>query len=233
MLAAPHATLSVRAESQVEVARARRARRAAGAWEAVRDRLRRRRRALLEPMQFLYESPHVETLPRARRLRREPSFARGRDAARRGARPHAPHPRAISRSTRRRPASRRRCARCSRKRRGVCQDFAHLMIGCLRTLGLAGALRERLHPHRAAARASRAWSAPTPRTPGCRSDCGRPRAGWTSIRPTTCVVDDEHVTLAWGRDFGDVTPMRGVILGGGEQELEVRVTVTPRLAVRR
>ncbi|MGH8722888.1 MAG: transglutaminase family protein, partial [Burkholderiales bacterium] len=40
-------------------------------------------------------------------------------------------------------------------------------------------------------------------------------------------VDDEHVTLGWGRDFGDVTPMRGVILGGGEQELEVRVTVTP------
>ena len=43
-----------------------------------------------------------------------------------------------------------------------------------------------------------------------------------------CIVDDEHVTLGWGRDFGDVTPMRGVILGGGEQALEVRVTVTPR-----
>jgi transglutaminase-like putative cysteine protease len=52
--------------------------------------------------------------------------------------------------------------------------------------------------------------------------------GWVDLDPTNdCVVDDEHVTLAWGRDFGDVTPMRGVILGGGEQELEVRVTVSP------
>jgi transglutaminase-like putative cysteine protease len=43
------------------------------------------------------------------------------------------------------------------------------------------------------------------------------------------MVDDAHVTLGWGRDFADVTPMRGVILGGGTQELEVRVTVTPKI----
>ena len=42
------------------------------------------------------------------------------------------------------------------------------------------------------------------------------------------LIGSQHITLAWGRDFGDVTPMRGVILGGGEQELEVRVTVAPQ-----
>jgi transglutaminase-like putative cysteine protease len=52
--------------------------------------------------------------------------------------------------------------------------------------------------------------------------------GWVDLDPTNNrAVDDEYVTLAWGRDFGDVTPMRGVILGGGEQTLSVRVTVTP------
>ena len=58
----------------------------------------------------------------------------------------------------------------------------------------------------------------------------RARGGnWIDLDPTNdCLVDDEHVTLGWGRDFGDVTPMRGVILGGGEQELKVRVTVSPR-----
>ena len=53
-------------------------------------------------------------------------------------------------------------------------------------------------------------------------------ATWVDLDPTNnVVVGDGHVTLAWGRDFSDVTPMRGVILGGGEQDLAVRVTVTP------
>ena len=54
-----------------------------------------------------------------------------------------------------------------------------------------------------------------------------PEAGWVDFDPTNdLVADDEHIVLAWGRDFSDVAPMRGVILGGGEQELEVHVTVT-------
>ena len=53
-----------------------------------------------------------------------------------------------------------------------------------------------------------------------------PVAGWVDFDPTNnLIVNDQHITLAWGRDFADVVPMRGVILGGGEQELEVRVTV--------
>jgi transglutaminase-like putative cysteine protease len=115
-----------------------------------------------------------------------------------------------------------------KRRRGVCQDFAHLMIGGLRALGLparyvSGYLLTEPPPGRArliGADASHAWVSVY---------CGA-GAGWVDLDPTNdCVVDDEHVTLGWGRDFDDVTPMRGVILGGGDQELKVRVTVTPAL----
>jgi len=55
-----------------------------------------------------------------------------------------------------------------------------------------------------------------------------PEAGWTDFDPTNDVVPGtEHITLAWGRDFSDVSPLRGVILGGGDHELDVRVTVMP------
>jgi transglutaminase-like putative cysteine protease len=112
-------------------------------------------------------------------------------------------------------------------KRGVCQDFAHLMIGCLRSIGLpacyvSGYILTAPPPGRprlVGADASHAWVSVF---------CGE-RAGWVDIDPTNnCIVDDAHVTLAWGRDFSDVTPMRGVILGGGAQTLQVRVTVTPR-----
>ncbi len=110
-------------------------------------------------------------------------------------------------------------------KRGVCQDFAHLMIGCLRSLGLAcryvsgyiltfpRAGEEKL----VGADASHAWVSVY---------C--PTYGWVDFDPTNnCLVQDQHVTVAWGRDFSDVTPMRGVVLGGGAQTLNVSVTVTP------
>jgi transglutaminase-like putative cysteine protease len=54
-------------------------------------------------------------------------------------------------------------------------------------------------------------------------------SSWVDLDPTNNMrVGDQHIALGWGRDFSDVTPMRGVILGGGEQELTVRVTVTPQ-----
>jgi transglutaminase-like putative cysteine protease len=111
-----------------------------------------------------------------------------------------------------------------KQRSGVCQDFAHLMTGGLRALGIAaryvsGYILTKPPPGRPrliGADASHAWVSVW---------CGDQ---WTDLDPTNDrVVDDEYVTLAWGRDFGDVTPMRGVILGGGEQKLAVRVTVTP------
>jgi transglutaminase-like putative cysteine protease len=110
-------------------------------------------------------------------------------------------------------------------RRGVCQDFAHLMIGCLRSLGLpiryvSGYILTHPpegQPRMIGADASHAWVSVY---------C--PSLGWVDFDPTNrCLVQCDHITLGWGRDFSDVTPMRGVVLGGGDQVLDVRVTVTP------
>jgi len=111
------------------------------------------------------------------------------------------------------------------KRRGVCQDYAHLMIACLRSVGLAaryvsGYLRTTPPGDQAAlvgADASHAWVA-----------VWAPPVGWIELDPTNNLwVDRDHVVLAWGRDFGDVSPLRGVILGGGAHSLEVGVAVRP------
>ena len=110
-----------------------------------------------------------------------------------------------------------------RNRRGVCQDFAHLMIGCLRALGLparyiSGYL-ETAPPtgqvKLVGADASHAWVAVW---------CGA--AGWQDLDPTNNVQPTErHLTLAWGRDFADVSPVHGVVVGGGNHRLLVAVDV--------
>jgi transglutaminase-like putative cysteine protease len=111
------------------------------------------------------------------------------------------------------------------ERRGVCQDFAHLQISCLRSLGLAaryvsGYLLTDPPPGQArliGADASHAWLS-----------LYVPGWGWLDLDPTNDVLPSErHVTLAWGRDFGDVSPLRGVILGGAEHSLRVGVSVLP------
>lgn len=111
------------------------------------------------------------------------------------------------------------------KRRGVCQDFAHLMLACLRSLGLPAryvsgyilTLPPPGQPRLVGADASHAWVS---------LFC--PEVGWVDLDPTNNLLPDlQHITLAWGRDFSDVSPMRGVILGGGAHDLEVRVTVQP------
>jgi transglutaminase-like putative cysteine protease len=108
-------------------------------------------------------------------------------------------------------------------RRGVCQDFSHLMIACLRSFGLAaryvsGYLRTNPAPGATplvGADASHAWVAVY---------C--PPHGWVELDPTNGVrAGLDHVALAWGRDFGDVSPLRGVIIGGGYHHPSVRVTV--------
>lgn len=114
------------------------------------------------------------------------------------------------------------------KRKGVCQDFAHLMLGCLRACGLAGRyvsgyLLTRPPPGQAplvGADASHAWLSVW--VPGL----DLPLAGdWLDLDPTNdCVPGVHHVRVAHGRDFGDVTPLRGVIRGGGQHTLVVRVT---------
>ncbi|MBI1289810.1 transglutaminase family protein [bacterium] len=112
-----------------------------------------------------------------------------------------------------------------RTRRGVCQDFAHLMIGCLRSIGLAaryvsGYLRTTPPPGRPrliGADASHAWCA-----------AFLPGIGWLDFDPTNnSTPKASHITLGWGRDYSDVSPIRGVILGGGGQGISVSVDVAP------
>jgi len=109
-------------------------------------------------------------------------------------------------------------------RQGVCQDFSHIMIACLRSRGVAaryvsGYLRTLPPPGAgtalAGADASHAWVSVF---------C--PRFGWVDLDPTNDTwVGTDHIVIGWGRDFGDVSPLRGVIVGGGRHQLTVRVSV--------
>ena len=108
---------------------------------------------------------------------------------------------------------------------GVCQDFAHLMIGCLRTLGLAaryvsGYLVTRPPPGK-------------PRLVGCDVSHAWvsvffPDLGWADFDPTNGIIPSaEHITVAWARDYEDLSPVRGVIVGGRGHTLSVSVDVAP------
>ncbi len=116
-------------------------------------------------------------------------------------------------------------------RRGVCQDFAHVAIATLRSLGLAaryvsGYLETVPPPGKArlaGADASHAWAS-----------VFVPDFGWVDFDPTNDVLPGErHIVAAWGRDYGDVSPLRGVVLGGGRHILSVSVDVAPESAAGR
>jgi transglutaminase-like putative cysteine protease len=105
----------------------------------------------------------------------------------------------------------------------VCQDFAHLAISCLRSMGLAaryvsGYLETLPPPGKSklvGADASHAWISTF-----------IPDTGWVDMDPTNNRIPGEaHITLAWGRDYGDVTPVKGVVMGGGAHTLSVTVDV--------
>lgn len=109
------------------------------------------------------------------------------------------------------------------KRRGVCQDFAHLQIACLRALGLparyvSGYLETVPPPDQSklvGSDASHAWLS---------FFC--PGIGWMDVDPTNNLFPSmQHITLGWGRDYSDVSPVRGVILGAGKHDLNVAVDV--------
>ncbi len=111
------------------------------------------------------------------------------------------------------------------QRSGVCQDFAHVMLACLRAHGLparyvSGYLLTNPPPGQArlmGADASHAWVA-----------AYSPVCGWVEFDPTNDqLADTRYITLAWGSDFADVAPLRGVILGGAKQQLDVWVSVVP------
>jgi transglutaminase-like putative cysteine protease len=110
-------------------------------------------------------------------------------------------------------------------RRGVCQDFAHLQIACLRSFGLAARYVSGYllthpppgQPRLVGADASHAWVS-----------VWAGDLGWVDFDPTNRLIpDDEHITVGWGRDYSDVSPTTGFIVGGGEHTVNVAVDVSP------
>jgi transglutaminase-like putative cysteine protease len=221
----PHRALSVKATSVVELRPPHQPDvTKTPPWESVRDRLRQdSRRDVLDAYQMTLESAFVKASHDLAAYG-APSFTPGRpvlDAVRELTRrihtEFTYDPRATDIST---PV-----AQVLVERRGVCQDFAHLMLGCLRAHGIAaryvsGYLMTRPppgQPRRVGADASHAWVS-----------AWVPEEGWFDFDPTNDVMPaEEHVTVACGRDFADVTPIRGVILGGGAHTLQVSVDVAP------
>ncbi|HJZ60202.1 MAG TPA: transglutaminase family protein, partial [Gemmataceae bacterium] len=194
------------------------------AWEAVRDRLTRDRGPVwLDAYQFAFDSRDAPADVRFAAYA-APSFPPGRpvleaalDLTRRIHAEFVYDPRATTLAT---PV-----AEVFANRRGVCQDFAHVQLACLRSIGLAaryisGYLSTVPPPGRprlVGADASHAWVSVF---------CGD--AGWVDLDPTNNQVPgDRHVLIAWGRDYNDVSPLKGVILGGGQHTVKVAVDVTP------
>jgi len=222
----PHRALSVVSRFEVDVHAGGRVPEwsPSPAWEEAREAVKRPRTPeLLAACSFSFESPHVQ-IPRQAEAYARRSFGDGRpllqallDLTGRINAEFKYDNRATTVST---PV-----AQVFQHQRGVCQDFAHLAIACLRALGLAaryvsGYLVTTPPPGRprlVGADASHAWLSVF---------C--PGLGWIDVDPTNNVMPDEHhITVAWGRDFGDVTPMRGVILGGGAHSVRVSVDVSP------
>jgi transglutaminase-like putative cysteine protease len=198
-------------------------------WESVRDQLPLDPTALgLDAYQFVFPSPHVDKLwgelgASLAKYALE-SFTKGRSilAAARDltARIHADFRYDAAATTIHTPLE-----EVFRLRHGVCQDLAHVEIGCLRAIGLAaryvsGYLLTHPAPGRprlVGADASHAWL----------SVYAGP-AGWIDFDPTNDVIpSEEHITVAWGRDYSDVCPVAGVFVGGGANSLQVSVDVAP------
>ncbi|MGM3278150.1 transglutaminase family protein [Ralstonia sp. 24A2] len=192
------------------------------AWESVAQRLRYQAGSAFYPeAEFCFASPNIALRPELHAYARQ-SFRPGM-AVVAGAidlmhRIHADFEYAPTATAFDTPA-----AQAFVLRRGVCQDFAQVMIGCLRALGLparyvSGYLRTEPpagQPRLIGADASHAWVSVF---------C--PESGWVDLDPTNDVLADlDHVTLAIGRDYSDVSLLRGMILGGGEHQVDVAVSV--------
>ena len=178
---------------------------------------------VIEPYQFVFDSPHVrasfdladyalQSFPES-----APLLVGAADLTRRIFRDFKYDPKATTVAT---PLE-----EVLEKRRGVCQDFAHLGIACLRSLGLpARYVSGYLRTHAPAGKqrlvgadASHAWLS---------LFC--PDIGWVDFDPTNNLMPgEEHITLAYGRDFGNVSPFSGILTGGGAHSVKVAVDVAP------
>lgn len=188
-------------------------------WEEIRDEIASQRTPdAIDSVEFVFDSPFVAAAPELAEFART-SFEPGRPllsaAADLSHRIHEEFTYRPTVTTIDTPV-----LETLRTKRGVCQDFAHLMIGALRSLGLparyvSGYLRSGADYE--GAEASHAWVS-----------VFLPERGWIDFDPTNDVMPETgHITLAWGRDYGDVAPVKGVALGGGRQTVEVEVRVDP------
>jgi transglutaminase-like putative cysteine protease len=190
-------------------------------WEQVRDRCAREEPGALEAVPFLFGSPLAPSSAQLAAFA-APHFQAGRPwLSALGALMHHIHeefafdPAATHLAT---PVE-----VVLRQRRGVCQDFAHLTLASLRSLGLparyvSGYLETHPppgQPRLVGADASHAWVS-----------AFLPEVGWIDLDPTNnSLPSDQHITVAWGRDYNDVSPVRGVLVGAGDHHLKVSVDV--------
>jgi transglutaminase-like putative cysteine protease len=194
------------------------------AWEKVRDLcVADEPNAALEAREFIYPSPYIKRQAEFTAYA-QPSFAAGRpvldtvlDLTNRIHTEFKFDSKATTIAT---PLD-----EVMKLRRGVCQDFAQLEIACLRAMGIparyiSGDLETDPPPGKprlAGADASHAWIS---------FYC--PGKGWIDVDPTNNIMpSNRHITVAWGRDYSDVSPIRGVLLGSGEHSLKVAVDVIP------
>jgi transglutaminase-like putative cysteine protease len=221
----PHSELVIEATSRVEVTpRQPVAAERTRPWEQVAERLRSPRSPeALAAAELALPSPLVPHVPEVTRWAAV-SFAAGRpvlaavlDLVHRLHAEFRYDPAATTTTT--------TVAEAFALKAGVCQDFAHLAIAAVRGQGLparyvSGYLMTRPAPGRprlVGADASHAWLA-----------VWLGEEGWVDLDPTNDVVPGEgHVTLAWGRDYGDVAPVAGVMFGGGDHRVRVAVDVVP------
>ncbi len=219
-----HSELTVTSQTELEVIAPTAPADDGGPWERTRDWVR----AAADPearaaCEWVLRSPHVELSPAARAFA-APSLSPGR--------PLIPAVRELMNRIHATLAYDPAATDVSTSvdevlsgGRGVCQDFAHVQIACLRAFGIPARYVSGYlvtappagQPRLIGADASHAWLSVL-----------SPSLGWIDLDPTNDVVPtDRHVVVAYGRDFDDVTPMRGVLLGGGHHQLHVSVDVAP------
>lgn len=220
----PHDLLTVESRAQVDVRENPLPDISQGpSWEQVIGILREPRGAALDAYQYCFDSPYSQNAPGVKAFAL-PSFEAGRsllsacmELTGRIFREFEYQGGVSDVST---PV-----AEVLRIRKGVCQDFAHLQIACLRSLGLparyvSGYLLTHPpegQPKLVGSDASHAWLS-----------VWAGERGWVDFDPTNNLMPHvEHITVAWGRDYGDVSPINGFIIGGGAHELTVSVDVSP------
>ena len=221
----PHSQLVIRSTSRVRRKRLRVPNPLeTPGWEQVRDFMRGAQiGAALEASEFLFDSPLISTADEFAAYA-STSFSKGRpilDAVlhltERIHEDFTFDPEATTVTT--------SVSTVLKNRRGVCQDFAHLQVACLRSLGLparyvSGYIETIPQPGKeklVGSDASHAWVSVY-----CHA------LGWIDVDPTNnLLVSAQHVTLGWGRDYSDVSPVRGVILGSGDHTVKVAVDLEP------